>query len=63
LSFSAASGFQLSFGNALSAITAAEYGRDGFSINCVTTGVSANGGYLLTSANNTTSYILATAEL
>jgi hypothetical protein len=63
LSFSAASGFQLSFGNALSAITAAEYGRDGFSVNCVTTGVSANGGYLLTSANNTTSYILATAEL
>ena len=63
LSFSAASGFQLSFGNVLSAITAAEYGRDGFSVNCVTTGASANGGYLLTSANNTTSYILATAEL
>jgi hypothetical protein len=63
LSFSSASSFQLSFGNVLSSITAAEYGRDGFSVNCVTTGVSANGGYLLTSANNTTSYILATAEL
>lgn len=63
LSFSTASGFLWSFGNALSAIAAAEYGTDAFSIDGTTTGISANGGYLLTSNNNTTSFILATAEL
>lgn len=63
LSFSTASGFQWSFGNALSAISAADYGLDGFSIDCTSTGIAANGGYLLTSANNTTSSITASAEL
>ena len=63
LSFTAASGFLWSFGNALSAISAAEYGVDGFSVSCTTTGVAANGGYLLTSNNNTTSSITASAEL
>ena len=63
LSFSTASGFIWSFGNALSAISAAEYGVDGFSIDCTSTGLAANGGYLLTSNNNTTSSIIASAEL
>ncbi len=63
ISFSAASGFQWSFGNVLSAITAEEYGVDAFSVGCTSTGLAANGGYLLTSANNTTSSITASAEL
>ena len=63
ISFSTASGFQWSFGNALSAITAEEYGVDAFSVGCTSTGLAANGGYLLTSANNTTSSITASAEL
>ena len=63
LSFSAANTFQWSFGNALTGISAAEYGVDAFSIGCDTTGVAANNAYLLTSANNTTSFIIASAEL
>ena len=63
LSFSAANTFQWSFGNVLTAISAAEYGVDAFSIGCDTTGVATNNAYLLTSANNTTSSITASAEL
>jgi hypothetical protein len=63
LSFTAASGFLWSFGNVLSAISASEYGVDAFSVEGTSTGLAANGGYLLTSNNNTTSSITATAEL
>lgn len=63
LSFSAANTFQWGFGNVLTAISAAEYGVDAFSVGCDTTGVTGNGAYMLTSANNTNSFILATAEL
>jgi hypothetical protein len=63
LSFSAANTFQWSFGNVLTAISAAEYGVDAFSVSCDTTGVATNSAYLLTSANNTTSSITASAEL
>jgi hypothetical protein len=63
VSFTTASGFLWSFGNVLSAITAEEYGTDAFSVGCTSTGLAANGGYLLTSNNNTTSSITATAEL
>lgn len=63
LSFSAANTFQWGFGNVLTAISAAEYAYDNCSIGCDTTGVSSNGAYMLTSANNTTSYIQGSAEL
>ena len=63
LSFSAASSFLWSYGNALSAIVSAEFGVDAFSVQCTSTGIAANGGYLLTSNNNTTSSITADAEL
>jgi len=63
ISFTTASGFTWSFGNALSAISAEEYGTDAFSVGCTSTGLAANGGYLLTSNNNTTSSITASAEL
>ena len=62
-SFTTASGYQWSFGNALSAIAAADYSYDTISTDCTTTGVTANNAYLLTNANNTTNYILVTAEL
>ncbi|MAJ23800.1 MAG: hypothetical protein CMI75_08505 [Candidatus Pelagibacter sp.] len=63
LSFSTASNFIWSFGNALTGITSAEYSTDSFSVSCNTTGVSANGGYLLTAGNNSNSYIEASSEL
>jgi len=63
ISFSTASGFAWSFGNALTLIAAAEYGTDAFSIDCTSTGLVANSGYLLTSNNNITSAITASAEL
>ena len=63
LSFSAANTFQWSFGNVLTLIQAAEYAYDNCSIGCDTTGTATNSAYLLTSANNTTSYIQGSAEL
>ena len=63
ISFTTASGFQWSFGNALSSISAEEYGTDAFSVGCISTGIAANGGYLLTANGNTTSSITASAEL
>jgi hypothetical protein len=63
LTFPAASQFLWSFGNALSAIYLAEQGYDQSSIDFTTTGLAANGGYMVTSNANTTSYILASAEL
>ena len=63
LGFSAASTFIWSFGNVLSSIVPAEYSSNAFSVNCQATGISANGGYLLTAGNNATSYIEAIAEL
>jgi len=63
LTFPAASSFQWSFGNVFSSIALAEQGFDQSSIDFTTTGLAANGGYMVTSANNTTSYILASAEL
>jgi len=63
LTFSTASSFLWSFGNVLSGIVSAEFGVDAFSVSCTSTGIAANGGYLLTSNNNTTSSITASAEL
>jgi len=63
LTFPAASQFLWSFGNALSVIALAEQGYDQSSIDFTSTGLAANGGYMITSNANTTSYILASAEL
>jgi hypothetical protein len=63
LGFSAASGFLVGWLNALSGIVAAEFGVDNFSVDGTSTGLTAFGGYMLTSNANTTSSITASAEL
>lgn len=65
LSFSAANLFQWSYGGyTLTSIGGAEGGTDTFSIDCsASAGITGERAYLLTSSNNQTSYILASAEL
>jgi len=63
LSFTAANTFLWSFGNAATSIALAEYGTDQCSVDFGSTGLAANGGYMLTSNNSTSSYIIGSAEL
>jgi hypothetical protein len=63
LSFSTASGFLVGYLNSLSSISAAEFGVDNFSCDGFSTGLTAFGSYMLTSNNNTTSFMTASAEL
>jgi len=63
LTFTAANTFQWSFGNVATSISLAEQGIDMSSVDIGSTGLAANGGYMLTSANNTTSYIIGSSEL
>lgn len=61
--FSAANTFTWSFGNVLSNMYVTESGNDMFSIDIISTGLTAFYSYLLTSNNNLTSYIIGSAEL
>jgi hypothetical protein len=63
LSFSAASTFLWSFGNALTSIALAEQGADQCSVDFGSTGITANYGYMITSNGTTSSYIIGSAEL
>lgn len=63
ITFSAASTFQVGWLNVCSAIAQAERGTDATSIDASSTGLTQWGAYMLTSAGNTTSWILGEAEL
>jgi len=63
LTFTAANTFQWSYGNVATSIGLAEQGVDMSSVDIGSTGTSANGGYMITSANTTSSYIIGSAEL
>jgi hypothetical protein len=63
LTFTAANTFQWSYGNVATSIALAEQGVDMSSVDIGSTGTSANGGYMITSANTTSSSIIGSAEL
>ena len=63
LTFTAANTFQWSFGNVATSIALAEQGVDMSSVDIGSTGITANGGYMITSANTTNSSIIGSSEL
>jgi hypothetical protein len=63
LTFTAANTFQWSYGNVATSIGLAEQGVDMSSVDIGSTGIVANGGYMITSANTTSSSIIGSAEL
>ena len=54
--FTYATPLQWSFGNSVTALSPAEYTADAISVDCTTTGVAANGAYMLTAVTNTNTY-------
>jgi hypothetical protein len=51
------------YGNSVSAIAAASYTYNTFSLDCTTTGLTAFGAYMLTDAGSNNSYIAVASEL
>ena len=63
LTFTAANTFQWSYGNVATSIAIAEQGVDMSSVHIHSTGIVAKEGYMITSANTTSSSITGSAEL